>query len=779
MKKTVLGVVLVVVTLATVHAKTVAWYHFDEGVIGSVANGNVILNSVDTNSLKATGYSSWGSGGVYPVYTNAFPSGVACYDPVSGQVVDNGKSLWFLNENRVTAWTGARSIVKIDDEDSILLKTFTVECFLKYAEDLLDVTTISYPWLNLFTKFTGPSPAWGTDPELTYKVFIDGKDAINFTVKTITTENGSVTTNIYTGSYTTKGLLNGRWHHFAVSFDDSIKKAKLFYDYKQVSEIEYAGDLIYPETKNGTLHIGSNHGNACAWNGRIDEFRISDEALTVDKFLRYDGAPVDSETVCHIRFSCPQDFGVEDLPSAVANTIRGSFVTTAPASGNFKKGISTLVLDASSAMLRPDICTPHVNNNVGSLYMSPSSPTSFSGDCVFVDDTVDGRHAVLANSWTMEFIVKVPPHGYDGAVYLLSLMQNNGLGTFYMPLGKNRTLSAGFTTVSGDGSFNGVNDFCNDQWHHVAITYDRPSLTCSLFVDYVLKQKKEFDYKTNGTEGDNASYGNGICLGNGWAPWHATTNYFDEFRLTTRALTPQEFLTSNPYVEVPYVAYVDFEGDSSVQPYDTVTPAGVTTGAFLTTSVGSRWLADEEGHQGRHNAGTMKIDDVQGKVVFGRNIMLENLEEQTIEFFMKADEGADGDNVVCLSRTDGMGAPRFWGISLSGNSIAVYADTAAASNQGGKLGNVDVVGGKWHHVAVTFAKKGESQTDVTVWIDYVQQSTTTIEGTLKAADFTTSTLTFGGSSFKGAIDEFKVSPTILPQEKFMRFYFDGTILIVR
>ncbi len=803
MIKLVASVVTVVVAVFTLHAKTVAWYHFDEGEIGTEAKGAVIINSVNPDSFKGKGESSWGKGDVYPLYTNSFPFNVNCYDPISGANLPNAKSLFFQNESRLTEGTGARSILKIDADASLKLKTFTVECFIKYAEDLVDVSTANR-WCNLFTGFAGPSPAWGTDPKLVYRLYSGSANSLYFAFNTVTTAgDGVVTTNAYSKDCSAKGLLNGKWHHLAITFDDENKKAKVFYDYNQIYEVEYSGDLAYSATENGTVHIASTYGNSGAWNGCIDEFRISDEALTIDKFLRYDGMRFDTDTVCFVRFSNPENFGgTSDLQNPM-NKVLGSYVNVSVGSHfHCNDSYVSQESDVSASTLRQNLFVADSVNNVGSICMIPDSAKGYWGRCIWVDDIVDSKHSALTNSWTMEFITKVPPFdskGYDGnnrsAPYLLTILPNNGIGQICLSLSANKALGLTMhstnrtVTVDTDGvaktnvvteRFNNVGDFCNGQWHHVALTYDRSSLTASLYVDYVLKQSKVFNFDTTNENGDS-SYGNGICLGNGWFPYGATTNYFDEFRLTTRALTVQEFLTSNPYVEVPYAAYIDFDGDCSVQPYETVTPSGVASGASITTAVGSSLLADEEGHQGRNNTGAMKIDDALGKVEFGRNLMIENLEDLTIEFFVKGEEGSDGNNIVNLTRslTDGTAASRFWGISLSENSIAVYADTAEGANQGGKLGNVNVVDGKWHHVAVTFAKKGEAQTEVTVWIDYVQQSTVTIEGTLKADDFTTSALTFGGDGFKGSIDEFKVSPTIVPDTKFMRFYYAGTIIIVR
>ena len=76
-------------------ARTVAWYHFNEGANGAAMQGGegvyAVVNSVDPESLKGRTYQITGSafgladsGNYMPLWTNGTPSCVSWFDPVTG-----------------------------------------------------------------------------------------------------------------------------------------------------------------------------------------------------------------------------------------------------------------------------------------------------------------------------------------------------------------------------------------------------------------------------------------------------------------------------------------------------------------------------------------------------------------------------------------------------------------------------------------------------------------------------------------------------------------------
>ena len=83
-------------------AKTVAWYHFDEGTLGKVVPSDVpIINAANPGSLtgkcvkivSSTGQPADGTDAEVqlPKAQAAFPDGFGVYDPVSGERFVNSR----------------------------------------------------------------------------------------------------------------------------------------------------------------------------------------------------------------------------------------------------------------------------------------------------------------------------------------------------------------------------------------------------------------------------------------------------------------------------------------------------------------------------------------------------------------------------------------------------------------------------------------------------------------------------------------------------------------
>ena len=104
-------------------AKTVAWYHFDEGTLGSVVPSDVpIVNAANPGTLTgkcvkiitSTGQPSDATAteARLPKAQAAFPDGFGVLDPVSGERLPNARGFYFH-----TAWYDAGNRTKCDTGD--------------------------------------------------------------------------------------------------------------------------------------------------------------------------------------------------------------------------------------------------------------------------------------------------------------------------------------------------------------------------------------------------------------------------------------------------------------------------------------------------------------------------------------------------------------------------------------------------------------------------------------------------------------------------------------
>jgi hypothetical protein len=244
---------------AAAHASTIAYWQFDEGT-GTTAGSTV-------NGLNGTLAAS-GSGGVLPTWTNQTVGGVI-QDGVGGPIINasNTTSLFFDNTGGVDGVSGkpnttVGSIVTVADNPLLQPAAFTAEMWMKVN------TIVMFPALINKSK-DGSNSTW----------MMDLTDSGNLRSRFDTAVQGNQTPNSGTS------VANGQWHHVALTYDGTT--ARLYVDYVLKTTQIINGSLAYT---SAALNIG-NSGGGRAFDGWIDEVRLTDSALTSDQFLRVVAIP--------------------------------------------------------------------------------------------------------------------------------------------------------------------------------------------------------------------------------------------------------------------------------------------------------------------------------------------------------------------------------------------------------------------------------------------------------------------------------------------------------
>jgi hypothetical protein len=172
--------------------------------------------------------------------------------------------------------------------------------------------------------------------------------------------------------------------------------------------------------------------------------------------------------------------------------------------------------------------------------------------------------------------------------------------------------------------------------------------------------------------------------------------------------------------------------------------------------------------------------------------------EQTVEFFMRAEEGAFRAWSHLLHHGLGYayGGVNVWSVgycSAGDDGISVRVDTDLGGMAMGEPGfnqvvyakNIHPADGKWHHIAITFALHEKTNTLVRIYKDYAEVGSKVVDGRLKMPTTATS-LNIGMAEnanyfYEGLLDEVRISKGVLPVEKFMRAVWVGgpTHLFVR
>ena len=249
MKKKSLKVLIAVagaIMTQVICAKTVAWYHFDEGVSGEKTSGGTpqILNAVDPDSLRGTPYQMNSqatpvkvtSGEYLPVFADVFPNWVSWLDPVTGVKGKNRRGLSFSTSS--ANGEGHSSVILVNDDEKLHCQQITVEAMIKYTAE----NKKNSLHLCLMRNSTGNKRAWIIQINSSGKLYVELNGADNKQGKNTARHDVD--------------LLDGNWHHIAFSYNGST--IYWYVDYKQVHAQSYSGGLLYSDNLDGMLCIGGN-----------------------------------------------------------------------------------------------------------------------------------------------------------------------------------------------------------------------------------------------------------------------------------------------------------------------------------------------------------------------------------------------------------------------------------------------------------------------------------------------------------------------------------------
>ena len=266
----------------------------------------------------------------------------------------------------------------------------------------------------------------------------------------------------------------------------------------------------------------------------------------------------------------------------------------------------------------------------------------------------------------------------------------------------------------------------------------------------------------------------------------------DEFRITRRALAPQEFLMagSNGTTDLePVRAFVRFEENLEVAPRANEIPAGSAGASIVYSSeVPGIKLLDRDNPLDRvSNTRSMKFSG-NGRAFFDRNILLErDMESQTVEFFMKGERGAATAWAYfarMYSNINGAenGGERVWSIGYRNNNGAIYVcmDNASGNHLGYPDDSQSLADGRWHHIAMTFEPDGKGDTIVKVYKDYRPfGQTLAFSGVRLTSGPVGHSCVALGNGFNGYIDEFRVSKGVLDVSEMLHVQKPGMLITIR
>jgi len=493
-------------------AAAVGAWQFDDGVPASTAGA--LATEANAPILNATATKN-GSGAL-PTFSDDRP-GARVWASLTGPLLNetNAASLYVVNAG-LPSNTNSNDggCAYVNDHDPLLHPSnLTVEAFVKVNR------RVNWP-LVVGKARGGGNTSWNLDFDNTGKPRVRIDSGVAFT-------NGAPGFN---QSWTsTQNIEDGQWHHLAFTYTHTNRAVDIYIDYVRKGGGNSYSNLIYDA---GQLRIGQGAG-ARAFDGWIDEIRLTDDVLLPDQFMTVipttstrgywtfeDGAEGTTAGTLTNGFYAP-------LMHGTAGAINGG--SPAPAFSGERPPTST-------ARISDGLNGPTVNLNAGSLFFVssglPSDLNSMSGGVV----TVSGARACAqTTNFTAEAFIRT-----NRKVNFPQIIGKTRAGGLAWSLAINSAgnLRARFDTqvppdTAGNNQTFESSAFVYDgRWHHVALSYDYPTKTAKMYVDY----EKVYEGVTlNPLWLDT----NSILIGAGD---QAFDGWIDEVRLTDRVLAPTEFL---------------------------------------------------------------------------------------------------------------------------------------------------------------------------------------------------------------------------------------------
>ena len=277
----------------------------------------------------------------------------------------------------------------------------------------------------------------------------------------------------------------------------------------------------------------------------------------------------------------------------------------------------------------------------------------------------------------------------------------------------------------------------------------------------------------------------------------------DAVRITRRALTTGEFLSTRSSPQLMTMTFDDPEAPYAVGQEGAIAPstgvAGALDGGEAPEIVNGRagWYV-LDGENGTNTVECGKAVKFAGSTLLWQKTTLMERNDLTVEFFARYSDLRNTANILRYVRAGSAGAQVtdtiIWGLWAQNGTNwrldirAVTNGVLSVNQSGGNFATITETDNKWHHWALTVDATSGTNVVAKLYKDYEQLgNTVTLAGRLDLPTLggAPTGLSIGGTGVAGAyiygtFDQVRVSAGILPVEKFMRHDIPGgTVLIVR
>ena len=799
-------------------ADTIAWWHFDECDPGTTAPANTVASdqapstyahvyTIGTANAMSTTVEN---GGDYlPTYTKPF-RGLAVYDPVAGTTRTNSAAMKFrvarggpnpdTNAGRARFGGGLKFEGGYDLYQPLYgTSAITVEAFVCTTGGVY----------NLFAPIVGILGGTSfTSERFALYMRDDGSIAVRFATTAATDP-----TCWYKDDGLGKSKVNdGAWHHVAFTWDGS--NARFYVDYALDKKNSDSSDRVYSKTGTipdysnttatwiGGYAYGDANGGGRKFPGVIDEVRVSNVALTPDQFLRMKPIDMDPDEIVRVSFT-PDEYGVMlkkdyiDIGDALRpNNADLAVFRKVSGAGSSICDTETKAGDIMAAKSEADFWT----EDVASFYQETNDVGKANYvQMPYISNLISGNDGTAA-SYTVEMFYKTRKTVRGTDQQRQVLMKFGGDGYFNVLF---NATSSDLLYVSNTGGTNSNYDTASanaddGKWHHVAVVVDGTKGAFSFYFDYVLAKTRSGTLPALGSKSlfFGAKDGGGGQWFDGW---------LDDIRVTRRALTPNEFLTTHPVGTGGASLLALFEQDynftcASNAAFSVTGVGEARTGGsaptFVKESRGALFLDGTNGTERVKNDYSVRLNT--SRVVFPPSNLFE-ADSYTVEFIAKFDGIVDANGQVdpgstslaqalpimrLVSADTTSNSDYSWYIYRAKGTKDLIQMASGGDYPGWHVPSDSVVDGKWHHYAFTFVPKSGTtdKTTVTLFYDYKKQASGTInrlEKRVAGHKLMLGEGTHDQPNIVGEFDAVRFSKGVLDPSQFLGRAADAFVLVVR
>ena len=832
MKKLFFGAAVLLVTSLSVSADTVAWWRFcDLGPEGSKAvSGNVFTNSVDVEKFPAypKSFNDLNPGETpeyMPSTTNSFVGyeKLTVYDPVSETSHETAMSLhcpWGGNGSAKSGGARVVSDPRLYGRGEGQTGDFTFECFFRTTQQGIDRSQSMQCLAG--QRSSGYEGAW-------MLTMHQGKLWAR-----CTTEDENGTEVKLTASQGPTKVTADVWHHAAVTFESETGTFRFYLDYvEQTSCSAGKKSFINPGSGNPILIGAAVEGVAGSHDRSLDgdicEARISDACLTTDQFLRFrepvwhgDRVSDDPDTLLWLSLDSMDSFRESPYgdflaanPGLVTPGLGESYgAQLVTAATGLAASIDTSV--SYSQTIRRALHEGEDFANGGSLHIPTNAEDR--ANCSFVK-ILDGQTMISSQSFTQEMFYKVDHPCVTGAgvvEYSYGLMCSMAFKAL-VNQGSGKSFCR-FKATDGDHDITSAAVVNDGKWHHAAIVYDAEAQTASWYSDYILAgTTKNVTLKSNKPE-STTPWILGCAREN--TAYQPFDGWIDEIRITRRALQPEEFLSKIEKLPAGTLAWAHFDTDFMMLPHPFVEPVNGKMDygdeAVITNNPRATVITDfDDKMMCANNVGALRLS---GSRFYYPSDLAFRYDNFSVELFFRPNErfaAWAGPIAYTVSNGTSPAYPNYysnlatgWMIGGAGTweymqyQIAVATSNAVAGGaaktytfpfgpkylpSGTQVGSwkpMDFDGGKWHHLALTFARNADgTKTQLKGYWDYDCVVDVELDGTVYYSP-SVHYLSFGAAvnerALQADIDEVRFSDHPLEPHEFLRkAKVPGTIILIR